>query len=64
MLLFKLEEVYGGDTRGLDITQKEIDKGEGSEEWRGAEIMFFSFYWHWFKCKCITSVILDEELNK
>lgn len=62
MLLFKLEEVYGGDTRGLDLTQKEIDKREGSAEWRGAEILF-SFYWHWFKCKCITSVILDEELN-
>jgi len=65
--MFKHEEIYGGDTWGADITQKEMDTG-GSEEWREAEILSFFLLalFHWFSCKCITSVILliEEELNK
>ena len=63
--MFKHEEIYGGDTRGADTTQKEMDTERGSEEWREAEILrFFFALFHWFHCKCITSVILliEEEL--
>ena len=63
--MFKHEEIYGGDTRGADITQKEMDTERESEEWR-VEILFFFplVLFHWFRCKCITSVILliEEEL--
>ena len=41
-VMFKHEEIYGGDTWGADITQKEMDTG-GSEEWREAEILSFFF---------------------
>ena len=44
--MFKHEEIYGEDTRGADITQKERDSEGGSEEWREAEILNFFFYWH------------------
>ena len=43
--MFKHEEIYGGDTRGADITQKERDSEGGSEEWREAEILNF-FFWN------------------
>ena len=42
--MFKHEEIYGEDTRGADITQKERDSEGGSEEWREAEILNFFFF--------------------
>ena len=46
--MFKHEEIYGGDTQGADITQKEMDTERGSEEWRVEILSFFFFHWYYF----------------